>query len=294
MFAAKLQGHLGRFWASLEITLEIIFAFIGLIVALPAWRTWYGDASRIKLLRSGAFLRWLMIALPLVCLGLIIWVLTRYAAHDVRDDPFYVVIYAILGVGWLGLAVFAMPFAGILMRDDVLERNNLAPAYALAGALLGVTLCFAGSNIGDGPGAEVVIFSAGLATLAFFGLWLTFERLTRLSDRVTIERDPGAGMRLGSWLLAIRLVLGRAVAGNWESVDTTLSDFVHAGWFAAILWLLAILWERLLLPSVQRITRPFDPSSVPLSQVAAWLTGGALGALYVAAAGVWVASRGGW
>ena len=49
---------------------------------------------------------------------------------------------------------------------------NAAAAMATAGATIGVTLSYAGGNIGDGPGWWVVVFSAAIATAGLFACWL--------------------------------------------------------------------------------------------------------------------------
>ena len=117
-------------------------------------------------------------------------------------------------------------------------------AVAIAGALLGITLCFAGGNIGDGPGWWVVVFSAGVATAGLFAAWLLLEALTGISDTVTIDRDLAAGVRLGGLLVACGLRLGWAVAGDWISAEATLRDFAANAWLVLVLLAIAVLVER--------------------------------------------------
>jgi len=50
------------------------------------------------------------------------------------------------------------------------------------------------------PGVEVVLFCAGLSTVFLFGFWFCLERTFQLTDRVTIERDESAGIRIGGWI----------------------------------------------------------------------------------------------
>jgi hypothetical protein len=69
--------------------------------------------------------------------------------------------------------------------------------------------------------------------------------MTPVVDTVTIDRDPAAGLRLGAFLVACGLVLGRSVAGDWESAANTVADFV--AWLPFVLFLLiaAKVFERL-------------------------------------------------
>ena len=48
----------------------------------------------------------------------------------------------------MGIAVETFLFCGLSVRDDAIERQNIAASCGISGALIGVTLCFAGGNIG--------------------------------------------------------------------------------------------------------------------------------------------------
>lgn len=186
------------------------------------------------------------------CVGIIGLVLTQYAAGDVRHDPKYIGFYTILGAAWLGLVFRMMSLFGMNYRDEVLERGNCAASWAVAGALAGLTLCYAGGNIGNGPGWWVVLFSAGLATAAFFLFWIILAQWTDLVDTVTIDRDPAAGIRTGGILAALGLILGNAVAGDWHSAEATLHDFVRLGWPSLFLLGIAAFLERQFVPKTDR------------------------------------------
>jgi hypothetical protein len=146
---------------------------------------------------------------------------------------------------------------------------------------LGVTFCYIGSNIGEGPGFYVVIFCAALATLSFLALWWLLALLTQIDYTVTVDRDPAAGLRLGGFLVAAGLILGRAAAGNWISYQAASTDMLVYGLPAAVVLLIvAIVVERFTRPTVER------PAPVPL------LLGLAPMLFYILAAAVYVLSRG--
>jgi hypothetical protein len=82
--------------------------------------------------------------------------------------------------------------------------------------------------------------------------------------------------------LAIGLVLGRAVAGDWHSTEATLHDFLRDGWFAGLLSVAAIVIERLVRPNPRRL-------------FPAWQTAGVLPALvYLGSAAGWLWHLGAW
>ena len=206
-----------------------VFA-VSATLAVVSWGVWYFAPRRIRRLRRPApGLSFLDLA-PLASLAVLLLVLKTVSAHDVRDDLRYLLLYFFLGAAWVGIMVRCFPVVGLSVRDDVVERGNDSAARAIAGAILAITLCFAGGNIGDGPGWWVVLFSAGLATIALLLSWLLLEAVAGVADVVTIDRDEAAGMRLGGWLIACGLIAGVAAAGNWISADDTMRTFVLVAW----------------------------------------------------------------
>lgn len=249
-------------------------------VAYWSWVAWYIAAASVLRLgarQTGKPVVWLW---PLLCMATLFAILKTAASFDVRNDGLYLTFYMVMGAGWIGAITKLLPVVGLSAREDVLERANPAAAPAIAGALLGFTFCFAGGNIGDGPGWWVVVFSAGLATLTLGVLLLFLDRLTGIADTVTIERDTSAGVRLGGLMIATGLILGRAVAGDWISGSATLFDLVRFGWPALVIFTLAALIERQARPTAESPTRSVA------------LLGAPPALLYVAAAVAYVISLG--
>src|SRR5689334_10454097 len=108
----------------------------------------------------------------LLCGAMLVAVLATVAASDVVHAPGYIFMYAVLGLAWMRVAEAGFAFAGLSIRDDGIERRNAAARVAGAGAIIGIACCYAGANIGEGPGWWVVLFSAALATAAWFACWL--------------------------------------------------------------------------------------------------------------------------
>jgi len=208
---------------------EVMVLVFSAVVAAFAWYRWYA-AAMVRTLVSRNASRFIFIAAPVACLAMLFLVLRWWAADDVRDSKTYLLFYMAAGAAWVGACAQLCCFLGISPRDDAVERQNLAAAFATAGAMAGVTFCFAGANVGNGPGWWVVVFSAALSTGAFFVLWALVENLTGVSERVTIERADGAGLRLAGFLVAMGMILGRSVAGDWVSAEATVRDFAVVAW----------------------------------------------------------------
>jgi len=193
---------------------------------------------------------------PLVAALVLFAVLKTLSSFDVQDSAVYLTFYMLMGAAWVGVTTQLTALAGVSRRDDVIERRNGAAAIALAGAIVGITLAFAGGNIGDGPGWWVVVFSAAISTGTLYLLWLAFDNLTRINDTVTVERDPAAGVRLAGFLIAAGMLLGRGVAGDWVSAAATLRDFVVTAWPVFVLLAVAVAVERALRPTPERPSPP--------------------------------------
>jgi hypothetical protein len=260
--------------ADLEVPAFIASVFL----ALKSWSTWYGDLVSVNRFRVPIHRRLVLFAAPVISLAVIFVTLTKLASSDVRNNPLYLAFYLFMGAAWIGGTTLVFPFLGISARDDILERGNSASAWAVVGALAGVTCSFAGGNIGNGPGAAVVLFSSGLSAGLFFALWFALDILTSISDAITIDRAKGAGIRIAGFLAGIGLLSGWSVAGDWVSAAAALKDFLYFSWPAVTLTAVAIFLELALRRASIRFTGTI-PSAV-------------VSAVYVGLGLVWVVARG--
>ena len=193
---------------------------------------------------------------PIGCLTGLQLVLSRWAAHEVREDSQYDILFLCGGAAWLGLVGWSLCFVGLVARDDAVETSNTAGVAVLCGAWIGATLCYAGANIGEGPTIWTTFGSAALATGALLALWFILELITHVSEAVVVDRDVASGVRVAGFLIAAGLVLGRAVAGDWVSSQQTLHDFLVLGWPAVLLLLPAIVFQYLWRPTPRQPTHP--------------------------------------
>lgn len=229
------------------------------ILSLPSWiiwPKWYFSILSFTKLASTLKYRFVLLLTPIICVGILFLILRFLGSKDVRNDAFYLIFYLVMGTSWLGIAVETFLFCGLSVRDDAIERQNIAASCGISGALIGVTLCFAGGNIGDGPGWWTVVYSAMLSTGAWFLLWLVLEFFTHISEAIAIDRDSASGLRLAGFLVASGAILGWAVAGEWESLGATTVDFIRHGWSAVILAIAAIMVEKVCQPTAKRPLLP--------------------------------------
>ena len=236
--------------------LEVFVVLVNLVIAFSAWAIWYFKLNAPSEIILPPRVRWWLMLLPVIC-SILMWMfLGWYAASDVRDSGGYMFFYVLLGVTWLTIGLLVFPYFGLTLVDDVINRRNLSVVFALTGAMIGLTFCYIGGNIGEGPGWWVVVFSAGLSTAAYFGLWFVLDAFTDMMATITIERDRAAGLRLAGYLIALGIILGRSVAGNWVSMFATIQDFFAQAIPAVILLVVAMIIERIAKPTVDRPVPP--------------------------------------
>ena len=242
---------------------EFLAVFVGLAIGMVSWLRWYYllavTGTRVR--RQGK--RWLLALAPLIGGLLLTFVLLRWSSEDVRTDGDYIIFYLVIGTAWVGIFRLLLPLLGFNPRDEVLERGNDAAAWAVAGALVGGACCFAGGNVGNGPGWWVVLFSAGLSTCCLVLLWVLVHSFSDLAEKVVIERDIAAGLRAGGFFLGAGLMLGRAVAGDWVSASATLTDFARMGWPALVFAGLVAALERCCPPNLASNSNCFASGWLP-------------------------------
>jgi hypothetical protein len=211
-----------------------------LLVALP----FHSDHPMPRRFVSQRRMVYSLRGLFLLCLFGLFVVLRKYSAVDVRSDSNELLFYMLFCCFWMFLVQAAFRFSGVSLRDDVVERGNPAAGLVVAGGTIAAACCIGGSNIGNGPGPEAVVFCLVLSSGTLLLFWLILDRVASVNDTITIERDRQAGLRLGAWLVATGAILGASVAGDWVSVAATTGDFLRYVWPVAILVLVMSVLER--------------------------------------------------
>ena len=219
------------------------------VLTLLAASKWYGGLLTVTTIGCRSSQRLLLALMPVGCLVLLQFVLMCWAAHEVREQGEYDVLFLAGGATWLGLAGIVMRAIGISPRDDALESRNSAAVIAVCGGWLGAILTYGGGNIGEGPTIWTTFIPAALATLALLGSWILLEIVCRPTQAISIDRDVASAARLAGFLIAVGLVLGRSVAGDWHSWGETLRDFVAQAWPALLLTIAAAIMQTIWRPT---------------------------------------------
>ncbi len=246
------------------------------------FRFWLLPCFSVRQLARGGPPRGLILAWPLFCLAVLYSILRAAAASDVRDSGLYMAFYLVLGAAWLGLGHRVLEGVQLSLRDDVLERANPAAAWAVLGGQLGLTLAYAGANIGDGPGWWVVVYCAGLSSGGLLLLWWVLDWVTRIGFHISVDRDLASGQRAFALLVGGGLILGRAAAGDWRGAGPAAWDFLFTCAPALALFALGALLQWMFQPRVALPRPPWWATGLPPALLLL-----ALAALAVQWAGPW-------
>lgn len=185
--------------------------------------------------------------LPFVLFIIIYYTLRNLASFDVVNDTLFIIFYIFFGFTWIYLfnkLIFL--FYDISWIDDIITNGNYAVLSAYVGALLGITLIYAGANIGDGPGFWCVMVAGGIGAILWFILTLLINKFTGIIERIVISRDLGSGIRFGGFLLSTGIILARGSGGDWFNFWQTIIDFSDI-WIIipfAVLYLLIELYYK--------------------------------------------------
>jgi hypothetical protein len=226
--------------------------------------------------------RWIFGLCVATSLLLVAGALGFWGAAEIRANATEIFLLTLIGGVWLSVAPRLFSWLGLSFRDDAVERKNIAALIALCGAEIAAAIIYAGGSVGEGPSYSNNVFSTALAAVGLFGLWTMLEIGGEVSISIAEERDLASGIRLCGFLLAVGLILGRAVAGDWHSESATIRDFITDGWPAIVICALALGSEPFIRPGQRN---PF-PS---------WPKWGLIPALiYLTIACAWVFHVGAW
>lgn len=257
---------------------SFLFGIFLVVAFLAFWKASFFPSKSLHLHRTETLL---CCGVMVACACGVLVVLHGWSAFDVRGDPGELAFYLVSSLAAILASQALFAFLGVSLRDDVIERRNRGALFAFAGLTLGASCCIAGSNVGNGPGAGAVLLCAVVSLGTVLLLWSLLACLADAAEAITVERDAGAGLRVGGFLAGCGVVSGAAVAGDWVSFGATLRDFVHFAWPLFAVSILVTLSERQLnrRPLAQRLS----------TQVSASLA--AAMALLGVAYAVWVAKQ---
>jgi hypothetical protein len=192
--------------------------------------------------------RSMLLITPPICVAFTYCILANWSdPQTVRGHADYMTLFMVGAALW----VFASPsflVLGVHLRDDAVERKNIAAGIVLSAAMIANTLCCAGSNIGSGPTIWTTLGPAAVATGTLLALWAFIRIFSGVVEVIAIERNVPSACVVATALLAIGANLGWAMSGDWQDWNSTLKDFGNRAWPSLIISFAAILILRIIRP----------------------------------------------
>jgi len=254
---------------------EVFVGFFAAVVAAFYWGCWLYDAFHTSpLVHPRGRLATLVLCF-IACHGIVLLALVSGADPVVRDDLGYLFLFLAVEAATLAGVTAASALIGLSALDDAVRHPNPAAVWGLSGLWVGTSIAVAGANLGRGDTIGTTLGPMVIATLLLLILLAVFAMTTGELSSVRLDRDAPSGGRLAGLLVACGLILGRAAAGDWESVKRTWEDFAAQGWPTVALLAVAIPLELVLRPSPRRPVPSRAAGTIPaiayLAAAAAWL-----------------------
>ena len=187
--------------------------------------------------------------------------------REYAEDILRVFLYSLAGIAALNLVRIFMNRL-ILFRFDILmnrvilykfdiekevvEGQNVGSGAAEFGMYIATGLLIAGSVAGEGGGPDTAaaFFGMGLVLLVVFALF--YQLTTSFDMHSEIEgKNTAVGIALGGNLIAIGLVIFKAVFGDFDGWNEGVAAFITFGVIGfALLYVMRLLLDKMLLPTV--------------------------------------------
>ena len=159
--------------------------------------------------------------------------------REYAEDILRVFLYSLAGIAALNLV-------RIFMNRLILFR------FAEFGMYIATGLLIAGSVAGEGGGPDTAaaFFGMGLVLLVVFALF--YQLTTSFDMHSEIEgKNTAVGIALGGNLIAIGLVIFKAVFGDFDGWNEGVAAFITFGVIGfALLYVMRLLLDKMLLPTV--------------------------------------------
>ena len=165
-------------------------------------------------------------------------VLLDTLSYDILPDIVHVLLYGCLGLLLLtavALGSFRL-YLGVNIQEQ-LAGHNIAAAIVMAAVYIATSLTYSGGLTGEGGGFWIMLLFFVLGQLALLGITYIFRWLTSYDDVQEIATgNTAAALALAGLLIAVALVVRRAVSGTYTGFPEALGGFLVALWLVVLLY----------------------------------------------------------
>ena len=150
--------------------------------------------------------------------------------YELLPDLRNVLLYGGIGIGLLTVVALGTcrAFLGTGVQQQLAARN-VAAALVVAGVYIATSLTYSGTLSGEGGGFWIMLLFFLLGQLALLGITYAFRWLTSYDDVQEIAAgNIAAALALMGLLIAVGLIVRRAVSGDYTSFFHSLGSFLLA------------------------------------------------------------------
>ena len=171
----------------------------------------------------------------------VIWtttVLLGNLSNALVPDILGVLLYGCVGIVLLtGVALGTCRiFLGMGVQEQLTARN-VAAGIVVGGVYMATSLTYSGGLSGEGGGFWIMLFFFLLGQLALLGITYAFRWLTSYDDVQEIASgNVAAALAMTGLLIAVGLIVGRAVSGQYLGFLRSLGGFLLALLLVVVLY----------------------------------------------------------
>lgn len=175
---------------------------------------------------------------------------------DYWKDVLEVFLYSLGGIVALNVArlvVDRIILYKFSTEKEIIKDQNSGAGVVEAAVYVAVGLIIAGSIAGEGGGVSTVLvfFLLGLATLVIYTLFYQFTTPFNIHDELEAD-NVAVGIALAGNMLAVSLIIFKAVFGNFDGWSESLIGFVTFVVIGfALLYVIRLIVDYILFPKVK-------------------------------------------
>ncbi len=181
---------------------------------------------------------------------------------DISTILYDAVAYIAVGfvIFFLGKLVYQMVNRGFSVKEELVEKDNLAFAFAHVGYFIGLLLAIGSAIVGPSQGLvqdmiDILIYGSLAIVLLNLSIWFNDKIILRkfsVKKEIITDRNSGTGVIEGAVSIASGLIIFGAVSG-----ETEIGEWWHGILTAVVFWAVGQV-ALIIAAAVYQLITPYD------------------------------------